>query len=226
MINGGSVILAGIDEAGRGCLIGPLIIAGLTIEKKDIQKLLSLGVKDSKKISPKKRNELATDILKIAKTVKYFSIEPKFIDIIVNRNQKLRKLNYLEAMGMARIISELNPYEAYVDAADVNALRFANDIMNVLPNKPKLICEHKADNNYVIVGAASILAKVRRDSIITDIKKIYGDFNSGYPSDPKTINWLKNWYFKYNYIPCHVRSSWMPVKKIIKDYENLAKTNA
>lgn len=220
------MIVAGVDEAGRGCLIGPLIIAGLTITKNDVKKLMDIGVKDSKKISSKKRNELSIIITQIAKDVKYFSIEPKFIDIIVNRNQKLRKLNYLEAMGMARIISELNPSEAYVDAADVNSFRFANDILKVLPIKPKLICEHKADENYVIVGAASILAKVKRDSIISDIKKIYGDFNSGYPSDPKTIGWLKDWYSKYNSIPQQVRSSWLPVKKIVNDYNHLAKTNA
>ena len=217
--------LAGIDEAGRGCLIGPLVIAGLTISEYEQKKLIDFGVKDSKMLSAKKREELTFKIALIAKNIKYFPIEPKFIDIVVNRNIKLKKLNYLEAMGMAKIIRDLDPSEAYVDAADVNPTRFAEQILAVLPRKPKLVCEHKADSRYVVVSAASILAKVKRDSIITELKKIYGDFNSGYPSDPKTILWLKDWYSKNNSIPEQVRSSWAPVKKI-QNNGFFAKTNA
>jgi ribonuclease HII len=219
------MILAGIDEAGRGCLIGPLVIAGLTISEYDQKKLIDFGVKDSKTLSVKKREKLTIKITSIAKSIKYFHIEPKFIDVVVNRNKKLKKLNYLEAMGMAKIIRELGPSEAYVDAADVNPIRFAEEILAVLPVKPRLICEHRADKQYPVVSAASILAKVKRDSIINGLKKIYGDFNSGYPSDPKTILWLKDWYSKNKSMPEQVRGSWAPVKKI-QIHSFFAKTNA
>lgn len=208
--------IAGVDEAGRGCLIGPLVIAGLTISEYDQKKLIDLGVKDSKKLSPKRREKLAFEISGFAINIKYFQLEPKYIDIVVTRNKKLKKLNYLEAMGMAKIIRDLAPSEAYVDAADVDPERYARQILAVLPNKIKIVCEHKADSRYVIVSAASILAKVKRDSIISDLQKTFGDFNSGYPSDPKTITWLKNWYKKNAKLPDQVRCSWVPVKKIVE----------
>ncbi len=207
------MLIAGVDEAGRGCLIGPLIVAGVTFEKEAIPQLSDWGVRDSKRLTPKHREEIADLIKGLAIGVSYFELQPRSIDLIVLRNVKLRKLNYVEAIAMAKVIRELRPDEAYVDACDVNAERFGTIISKVLGYKLNVVSEHRADSTYLVVSAASILAKVRRDAIISELHERYGDFNSGYPSDEKTITWLEQWVHNYKACPECVRLSWKPVRE-------------
>jgi hypothetical protein len=96
------VKVAGVDEAGRGCAIGPLVVAGVVFEEDRRSDLKELGVKDSKKLSPRKREALVVEIEKIASGKSYFDLQPKAIDLVVNRGVKFRRLNYLEAMAMAK----------------------------------------------------------------------------------------------------------------------------
>ncbi len=209
--------VAGVDEAGRGCVIGPLVIAGATFSFENIPKLIDLGVKDSKKLTPRKRNSIINEIKSLALDIRLFEIQPCSIDVVVNKGVKLKKLNYLEAVAMAAVIRSLSPDEAYIDASDVNENRYLEMILRFLPKKPKLVCEHKADFTYPVVSAASIIAKVRRDMIVAELRDKFGDFNSGYPSDVKTIRWLETWYKEYIEWPPFVRCSWKPVKRIMRD---------
>ncbi|MCX6648924.1 MAG: ribonuclease HII [Candidatus Bathyarchaeota archaeon] len=205
--------VAGVDEAGRGCFIGPLVVAGASFDSDKIQALVDLGVKDSKKLTAKKRESLAPEIEAIATGVRYFELQPRSIDAVVTRAVKLKKLNYLEAAAMASVIRDLRPEEAYIDASDVDAERYGETILRLLPAKPRLVCEHKADSTYPVVSAASVLAKVRRDAIVAALREEYGDFNSGYPSDEKAVEWLGDWYREHRSWPVIVRQSWAPVKK-------------
>jgi len=205
--------VVGVDDAGRGCFIGPLVIAGASFDADKIQILVDLGVKDSKKLSAKKRESLAPEIEALATDVGYFELQPRSIDVVVIRAVKMKKLNYLEAAAMASVIRDLHPEEAYVDASDVDAERYGEIILRLLPAKPRLVCEHKADSTYPVVSAASVLAKVRRDAIVDAFREEYGDFNSGYPSDERAIQWLGKWYNEHRSWPCIVRQSWAPVKK-------------
>jgi len=205
--------IAGVDEAGRGCAIGPLVVAGAIFNKKSLQTLQELGVKDSKALSAKKREALKPEIEKLATGIKYFELSPRSIDHVVNRGVIYRKLNYLEAMAMANIIRELQPDVAYVDPADVNIDRFVNDILRVLPVKPKIICEGKADVKYPSVSAASILAKTRRDFRIIDLKELHGDFGSGYSSDYRTRRYIEEYFSEIDECPKFIRGSWSTVKK-------------
>jgi ribonuclease HII len=209
--------VVGVDEAGRGCAIGPLVVAGASFLEDKIPLLVELGVKDSKKLTKRKRESLLDGIHALASGVKFFEIPPRAIDAVVSRGIRLRRLNYLEAVAMACVIRELGPEEAYVDASDVNEARFASTILKLLPSHPRLICEHKADDTYPVVSAASILAKVRRDEIVADLREEFGDFNSGYPSDDKTIKWLEVWHKEHGNWPPFVRCSWEPVIKIKRD---------
>lgn len=210
--------IAGVDEAGRGCAIGPLVVAGAIFNKKSLQKLQNLGVKDSKALSPKKREALRLEIEKLAIRIKYFELSPRSIDHVVNRGVIYRKLNYLEAMAMANIIRDLKPDVAYVDPADVNIDRYVNDILRVLPVKPKIICENQADAKYPSVSAASILAKTRRDSRIIDLKELFGDFGSGYSSDYRTRRYIEEYFSEKEDCPKFIRGSWSTIK-------NLKRTN-
>jgi ribonuclease HII len=209
--------IAGVDDAGRGPIIGPLVIAGVLVEEKALPLLQSLGVKDSKLLSPQRREQLSAEIRKIAIKWHIIALSPEKIDDIVTNGKKLHKLNRLEAHTMAEVITALEPDIAYVDASDVLADRFGKHIEEKLPFKIKIISEHKADRKYVAVSAASIIAKVERDRLIEELADKYGDMGSGYVTDPKTIKFLENWIKKHGSYPDFVRKSWKPAKKLKED---------
>ncbi|MBS7656771.1 MAG: ribonuclease HII [Candidatus Bathyarchaeia archaeon] len=209
------MFVCGVDDAGRGSIIGPLVIAGVLVNQNEIHELVNLGVKDSKLLSPIKRIKLATEIVKLVKDHYIVKLSPSEIDVVVENGSKLHRLNRLEAHAMAEVITNLKPDVAYVDASDVLPERYAEHIAEKVPFKVKIISEHKADRTYPVVSAASIIAKVERDKAIAELNKIFGNIGSGYCSDPKTISFLKNWVKTYGFYPEHVRRSWITAKKII-----------
>jgi ribonuclease HII len=208
------LILGGIDEAGRGSVIGPLVIAGISLDNEGISYLQEEGVVDSKKITPSKRERLYPKIISCAKSVYICRIEPKTIDFYVNQN----KLNILESKFMTIISDNLNADKIIIDACDVNLVRFKNNIVqNLINNSVKIYCFHKADSDNLIVSAASIVAKVTRDRQIERIeKKLNEQIGSGYPSDPITKIFIKN-NIKNTLIKEYVRFSWNPVKCILAE---------
>ena len=178
---------AGVDDAGRGPIIGPLVICGIVLPRDRIKDLIRIGVKDSKLLTPNRRTQLAERIRIFATRVSLREIQPKEIDDVVFHGVKLRKLNFLEARVMAEVINELRPSEVYVDASDVNEKRFGEDVRSFLTadlRAVRIISEHHADRNYPAVSAASIIAKVHRDEMIEQLHAEYGDFGSGYITDP------------------------------------------
>jgi ribonuclease HII len=207
------VLICGIEEAGRGPVIGPLVVCGVLIDEKDEDKLRQIGVKDSKLLTPKQRTELFSKIEKIAKDYKLTIASAKEVDAALGAEEM--NLNKLEAQKMAEAINALKPDKVIVDCPSNNIPQFVDYLKLHLKNKDiELIAEHKADVKYLIVGAASILAKVTRDAEIKKIKdKIGIDFGSGYPSDPKTVDFLKENWDKY---PSIFRKEWASYKKVIK----------
>ena len=208
---------AGVDDAGRGPIIGPLVIGGIVLPNSRIKDLINIGVKDSKLLTPITRTHLAERIRVLATRVSLREIQPKEIDDVVLHGGKLRKLNFLEARVMAEVVNELRPSEVYVDASDVNEKRFGEDLRSFLTSdlKPiKIISEHHADRNYPTVSAASIIAKVHRDQVIEQLHTEYGDFGSGYITDPKTMQFLRSYRRLHDAYPPIVRVSWKTVKEI------------
>jgi ribonuclease HII len=205
----------GIDEAGRGPVIGPMVIAGVLIDDDQERRLKELGIKDSKLISPLKREELFEHIIKISANTKIVEISPKDIDKTLNKEGT--NLNFLEADVSSSIITELKPDQAILDCPSNNPLKFKeyvnSTLIKKLDYKVDLVVEHKADLNHISVGAASILAKVTRDRKVREIEKKIGiRIGSGYPSDPITISFLKHNYKKY---PEIFRKTWASYKKLI-----------
>ncbi len=198
----------------RGPVIGPLVIAGIAIEQKKIRSLQDLGVRDSKTLSPNRRQFLNDRIKATVADWCLIELQPKEIDDIVQRGTRLRRLNYLEAEAMAKVIERLRPAIAYVDSSDVIAERFGQDISSMISYEVKIISEHHADQRYPVVSAASILAKVRRDEVIHNLAQLYGDFGSGYPSDQRTIRFLQRWFNEHGCFPDFVRKSWKTLLRI------------
>jgi ribonuclease HII len=207
------LLIAGVDDAGRGAVIGPLVIAGVAMKEENLHKLVEIGAKDSKLLTPHRREVLSSQIKEIAYNYHIIELSPREIDTVVFNGWKLHKLNRLEAHTMARVIETLNPDKAIVDASDVLENRFREHIVERLTHKIEVISEHKADRNYPVVGAASILAKVTRDHEIERLKETLEDFGSGYPSDPRTMKFLRACAQKWTEYPDFVRKSWEPAQK-------------
>lgn len=222
------MILAGVDEAGRGSVLGPLVVAGVTIEESKVTELKTLGVKDSKLLTPKKRRSLYRQIKRIATKVTYEKILPREIDEVVFRGERLFRLNYLEATRISNVLNRLNFDLAYVDCCDTNQIRFGQLVSDLIAKKRKwafgigeknplaerIVSEHHADRNYPVVSAASIIAKVTRDAFIRRLWKSHGEFGSGYPSDPFTISYLKQCFESSSQFPEITRRSWVTVRRI------------
>ena len=207
------MLTAGIDEAGRGCVIGPLVVAGVALREQNLPLLVLLGVKDSKLLTAKKREALYPEIVRLAEKHVVLRVPPEDIDRSVGSHRKLHKLNRLEAVTMAQIVTALKPDVAYVDSADVLEKRFGKHILEASEFKTQIVSEHKADRNYPVVSAASIIAKVERDRAVAELRMEFGDFGTGYLTDPKTSGFLKEWLKTHAEYPQCVRKSWKPAKR-------------
>jgi len=202
-------MICGVDEAGKGPVLGPLVVAAVAVDNaKDIQ---DLGIKDSKQLTPEKRKELA-DLIKNKFSFAIEIIEAERVDEYRRQN----KLNDLNREAFEKLISKLDPNVAYVDAADVNEHRFGKQIKEKLTNEKDtdVISMHKADAKIDVVAAASIIAKETRENEIMKLKKEIGDFGSGYPSDERTIKFLKSFYADNGKWPTGTRKSWKTVERI------------
>lgn len=174
-----------------------------------------MRVRDSKTLSPRRRSALAKLIQEKAERCELIELSAAEIDDF--RLVKKIKLNQVEAMQFARIIDRLKPSKVYVDSADVDPARFSRDIEHHLHVKAELVSEHRADERYPPVSAASIVAKVRRDQRIDELKGRYGELGSGYPSDPRTIRFLERWVREHGEIPDFARRSWETARRILAE---------
>ena len=207
-----NLLICGIDEAGRGSVIGPLVIAGINIKNSDIKKLEEIGVRDSKALTRKKRIFLFDQILNISEFICIYKIDCKTID----ENVYQRQLNKLEGGIMSTIIKYLAADIAYVDSCDVNITRYTSYLKSNLDlkNNTNVIAMHKADRLNLAVSAASIIAKVIRDREIQILQENYQNIGSGYPSDKKTMYFINSWIREYKEFPDFVRKSWRPIREI------------
>ncbi len=206
---------AGLDEAGRGPVIGPMVVAGVVLSRKAARELKSLGVKDSKLLTPERREGLAPLIRDMADAYAIRVVEPRRIDDVVSHNG----LNLLEAEVMADIIKELSPSLVIVDAPGRNTRKFREILKSHLGEmKVKIRAENKADRKFVHVAAASILAKVERDRRIAELREIAGlDFGSGYPSDPKTREFLLKVLDGLSFPKEQVRWRWATLQNLLEE---------
>lgn len=206
------MLFLGIDDAGRGPLIGPMVLSGVLLTSSQELKIKEAGATDSKLLSQTKR-------VSLAELIKQNSISHKIIQSSPSEIDESENLNTLEALKAAQIINELNSKKeeitVIVDCPSVNLESWKNTMMSFVDFTENLIvkCEHKADFNHTSVAAASILAKVTREEEVSALKKEYGNIGSGYPSDPTTRNFLKENGLKFADSGIF-RKSWATWKKM------------
>ncbi|GAB4305267.1 MAG: ribonuclease HII [Promethearchaeota archaeon] len=200
------VVVAGFDEAGRGPVLGPLVVCGVSVDEEILAELALAGVKDSKRLSPKKRAALAQLVREQSIQCVVEVVSPRKIDALRSRGVSL---NLIEARAFAKLVGKIHADAYFMDAADVNAARFGRLVMK-MAGKPAAACfsEHRADDSHVVVGASSIVAKVERDAHVARLAELHGDVGSGYPSDPRTKRFLESYYLEHRSFPDFVRTSW------------------
>jgi len=206
-------MLCGIDEAGRGPVMGPLVVASVFAE--DDRILMRIGVKDSKKLAPSVRERMFSEIIE--------STEHRVVILSAEEIDKKRandSLNDIELQMFADSVLGMNVSRVYADCPDVNASAFSSALSLKLGGT-KVTAEHKADDTYPIVSAASIIAKVTRDRMVKEIAKEFGtDIGSGYPSDTTTTEFIAKWIKENGNPPPHTRCSWETVRKMMTVHKN------
>jgi ribonuclease HII len=201
-------VICGVDEAGKGSVLGPMVIAAVGVSSEDV--FAGCEVADSKMLSPLMRERLYAIIRKRFR-VATVRIDAHEIDEI----RRGMTMNACVARAHAQVIDKLSPSVAYVDACDVNSFRYAEMVKCHLEQRCEIISEHKADQNFKVVSAASIIAKVTRDRAIVTLSKKYGEIGSGYPSDPVTIAYLSAYIDEHKCPPPIARKSWKTITAMI-----------
>ncbi|MBD3387338.1 MAG: ribonuclease HII [Candidatus Altiarchaeales archaeon] len=204
-------LVCGVDEAGRGPVVGPLVLGCAVFDAEGKAMLRDLKVRDSKKLSQSRRVHLEPLIKEVAVEWKVVRVSPVDID----RLRRNMSLNVIEAYKTAEMILSLEntPSKIIIDSADAvaenYARKFASSVQSLNPEYilPEVLSEHKADDNHLEVSAASVLAKVDRDRCIEELKLTYGDFGSGYPSDELTQAFIRD-VICSGEVPECVRRSW------------------
>lgn len=202
-------MILGVEEAGRGPVLGPMVMACFWTNNQE--QLKAMGAKDSKALTPVQRERLYEELTKLG-TYEIIIVSPKEIDAAVTHATD--NLNHLEARTSAKLINraleKTTIKEAILDCPTQNTVKYAHDVQAQLTEKIPIIAEHKADVNYPVVSAASIIAKVTRDR---EVRKIQETINipvgSGYPADPATQEFLRNHRKTHAYL---FRQSWASYK--------------
>lgn len=203
-------MFCGVDEAGKGAVLGPMVIAAVGCDHEDL--LPGIGIKDSKQLSPEKRGRLYKEIISTCSTALRVVSAGE-----IDKARESMTLNMLLARLHASVITDLSPTLAYVDACDVIAERHGHMVSSFLGCECHIVAEHHADESFPLVSAASIVAKVIRDREIEALAATYGDIGSGYPSDQRTVDFLSAAIQRSGKPPVFARASWKTVEKMISE---------
>ncbi len=209
--------ILGIDEAGRGPVIGAMFIAGVVIDEEGARELFEEGARDSKKLSKDKREELYPMIKKKADWVGSIEIKASEIDF----ERQRMSLNELEAQKICEIVKKaieknLDFERIIIDLPDPNADKFLNRMNKYLkmPEKVEVRAEHGADDRYPVCSAASIIAKVERDRHVEKISEEHGlNIKTGYPHEEEVQEYLKEISKEEGEYPDFVRTSWRTAER-------------
>ena len=215
-------LILGIDDAGRGPVIGPMVLAGCLLTKEAEKELKRAGVKDSKELTNKRREHFSKIIKEKAETFEIVMSNPIEIDDSLNNGKNLNKL---EAQKTAEIINKINrgykKIKVIVDCPSVSIEKWKDILRHYVDDLSTLeiSCEHKADKNHIAVSAASILAKCVREKEMEKLREEFGEeIGSGYTSDPLTQRYLEKNAEKHKDSGIF-RKTWETWKKA---FENLA----
>lgn len=222
MSNQDAVKILGLDEAGRGPVLGPLVVAGVWASPTQLRTLIKIGLKDSKQLSPKQRLKILTAIKRLRIMRRVVRIQPRALD--------RHNINSLTLKAFAQIINSCRVGSIYVDAPvpPSGIAKFVVSLKSKLaiPNL-QIIAENKADVLRPVVSAASVVAKIERGRCLKQIQgkyRRYGKIGSGYPADSRTIEFLNKFYQRHGRWPKEARKSWATLRRLALNINPLPPT--
>jgi ribonuclease HII len=202
--------VVGVDEAGRGSFVGPLVVGGFAVDDGRLEEVRAAGARDSKELTPSARTEVYARLRRIGQ-LDSVALHPPVVD----RAVLVGGLNDLEASAFGKVIRRLGADEAHVDACDVDEARFGRRVAARSGAGVRVIACHHADRDDPLVGAASIVAKVRRDRALARLRTVLGDgIGSGYPSDAQTVAFVRDHLERSAAVPSWLRSSWATMTRV------------
>ncbi|MFB6116705.1 MAG: ribonuclease HII [Candidatus Nanosalina sp.] len=209
--------ILGIDEAGRGPVIGSMFIGGFMINEEDIEKLEDLGVKDSKKLSDSKREDIRGRLESVGEV-----FLQEFTASTLDDMMDVMTINEIELKGFADVIDLAEPDKVVMDLPEPDGERFigkVKDLMDTDHHDVEFVAEHGADDKFPVVSAASIVAKSARESHVEKLHEKYGyDFASGYPHDKPTIEFLERYLDQEDELPSETRKAWSTAQRLLDEY--------
>lgn len=210
-------MIVGIDEAGKGPVIGSMFAAAVAVSDLAV---LPAAVDDSKQLSASHRQDLY-QALTDNDEIHIGTAEVSAQDI----DDPETDMNTLTVDAHARALDALldqvpvDTGQVIADAGDTDASRFARRIASRCSADLDISASHGADSHHSAVGAASIVAKSRREMHVRDIADRYGNVGSGYPSDQQTRTFLAEFYQAHGEFPACVRHSWQTCADIVATLE-------
>jgi ribonuclease HII len=206
--------ILGVDEAGRGSVLGPLVVGAFCCTEDQLDRLGATGVRDSKQLTPRRREQVYA-LLPAVGECRSLALPPRTIDRYVARGG----LNELELLSFAALVEKFRPDTAYVDACDTNAERFGSRLAEMIGPGVRIVSRHKADRDFPVVSAASVVAKVRRDAALEALRTRSGEpMGSGYPSDPTTKECVARHARDGGAVPSWMRRSWETVQRVKREH--------
>ncbi|MEM0246582.1 MAG: ribonuclease HII [Desulfurococcaceae archaeon] len=210
-----SLTRIGIDEAGRGPLIGDMIVSGVLVSPDMLEKLKNRSLKESKRLSPKKRYWFYKQALREGVVVVAVYVHPWRMDRENLNDVEEECIGWILRILCTLIDPDVGGVHIYVDEIKGRASRIRDIAETCFKGFPvEFVMEPGADARYLPVALASIFAKVMRDLDLVKLRKHVGNFGSGYPADPLTKKWLKEMYTPGSDPPLYVRRSWRVLKNI------------
>lgn len=199
----------GVDEAGKGPVLGSMFAAAVVADPE----ALPDGIDDSKNLSAASRESLTEHLAADP------GVEIGVAEIPVARiDAPDTDMNTLTVEAQAEALSQVDVegLAGYVDAGDADAERFGRRVGERIAADARITAEHSADERYPLVGAASVIAKVRRDAHVEALAEEYGrDLGSGYPSDSTTREFLETYLAETGELPACARHSWKTCEELV-----------
>ena len=213
----------GIDEAGRGPVIGPMVTAAVAVSDPSD---LPAGVADSKRLTAERRDAIAASIEDCdALDVGIATVSVDRIDDPRTDMNTLTVAAHADALetvcdalgGDPGIVGgdDSGDVTVLADACDTSESRFARRVGDACSVDLPIDARHGADDDDPVVAAASVVAKVERDRLVSELTDAHGPVGSGYPSDPTTREFLASYVREHGSLPDCARSSWQTAVDVL-----------
>jgi len=225
-------MICGIDESGRGAVIGPLVICAVCTDEEYVKKIGSIVTSDREVRDDSVRKLIYLRTRKFLKVIEYVVVDAPVIDYFVSQGLLNEMLASYMTLAIANVVTQgYMPWIVKIDSPIKKWSIFKKailDYFNALEipiPKQNIFVKAGLDEEDPIVALAGVLAKLKRDTIVQQLKKKYGDFGSGYPSDVRTRSWLRKLIEQGKELPPIVRKTWTTVENIVKEIDKLKQLN-